>query len=127
MDMATILIVDDDPKERELYQDILLSQGFNILVADNGEDGLKLAIDNKPDLILLDVMMPKKKGSEVSKELSENGRTKNIPVMYLTSIITEEEVNSQHGVISGRFIVSKSSGREEFLKRVNDILTYGRR
>ncbi|MFA4984886.1 MAG: response regulator [Candidatus Omnitrophota bacterium] len=125
--MATILIVDDDPKERELYQDILLSQGFNILVADNGEDGLRLAIDNKPDLILLDVMMPKKKGSEVSKELSENGRTKNIPVMYLTSIITEEEVNSQHGVISGRFIVSKSSGREEFLKRVNDILTYGRR
>jgi len=125
--MATILIVDDDPKERELYQDILLSQGFNILVADNGEDGLRLAIDNKPDLILLDVMMPKKKGSEVSKELSENGRTKNIPVMYLTSIITEEEVNSQHGVISGRFIVSKSSGREEFLKRVNDILNYGRR
>ncbi|MDD2679485.1 MAG: response regulator [Candidatus Omnitrophica bacterium] len=121
--MAKILIVDDDEKERELYRDMLLSQGFEMLTADNGEDGLRLAIENRPDLILLDVMMPHKKGSEVSEDLLENNRTKDIPVIYLTSIITEEEVKSQHGVVSGRYIISKSSNREELVRRINEVLS----
>ena len=67
--MAKILIVDDNEKMRWLYQDILSSEGFDVLTAGNGEDGLKLAIENKPDLILLDVMMPHKKGGDVSEDL----------------------------------------------------------
>ena len=121
--MAKILIVDDDAKELELYQDILLSQGFDVLTAGNGDDGLKLAIENIPDLILLDVMMPKKDGGKVSKDLLENNKTKSIPVIYLTSIITEEEVKAQRGVVSGRFIISKSSNREELVRRINEILS----
>ncbi len=125
--MAKILIVDDDAKELELYQDILLSQGFNVLTADNGEDGLKLAIENIPDLILLDVMMPKKDGGKVSKDLLANNKTSNIPVIYLTSIITEEEVKAQHGKVSGRFIISKSSPRAELIQRINEVLSTGGR
>jgi len=125
MVMAKILIVDDDAKELELYQDILLSQGFDVLTAANGEDGLKLAIANTPDLILLDVMMPKKDGGKVSQDLLRNDKTKDIPVIYLTSIITEEEVKSQHGVVSGRFIISKSSNREELVRRINEVLSSG--
>jgi len=120
--MAKILIVDDDAKELELYQDILLSQGFDVLTAANGEDGLKLAIENTPDLILLDVMMPKKDGGKVSQDLLRNDKTKNIPVIYLTSIITEEEVKAQHGVVSGRFIISKSSSRAELVQRIKEVL-----
>jgi len=123
--MVKILIVDDDKKELELYQDILLSQGFDVLTAGNGEDGLKLAIENIPDLILLDVMMPKKDGGKVSKDLLENNKTKNIPVIYLTSIITEEEVKAQHGRVSGRFIISKSSSRAELVQRINEVLSAG--
>jgi len=123
--MAKILIVDDDVKELELYQDILLSQGFDVLTAGNGEDGLKLAIENTPELILLDVMMPKKDGGKVSKDLLENNKTKNIPVIYLTSIITEEEVKAQHGKVSGRFIISKSSSRAELVQRINEVLSAG--
>jgi len=121
--MAKILIVDDDEKMRSLYQDMLLSEGFDILAADNGEDGLRLAIENRPDLILLDVMMPHKKGGDVSEDLLENNKTKDIPVMYLTSIITEEEVKAQHGVVSGRPIISKSSNREELLRRISEVLS----
>ncbi|MDD5691740.1 MAG: response regulator [Candidatus Omnitrophica bacterium] len=123
--MAKILVVDDDPKELELYQDILLSQGFEVLTAGNGEDGLKLAIANTPDLILLDVMMPKKDGGKVSQDLLRNDKTKDIPVIYLTSIITEEEVKAQHGVVSGRFIISKSSNRAELVQRINEVLSSG--
>jgi len=123
--MAKVLIVDDDAKELELYQDILLSQGFDVLTAGNGEDGLKLAIENIPDLILLDVMMPKKDGGKVSQDLLRNDKTKDIPVIYLTSIITEEEVKAQHGVVSGRFIISKSSNRAELVQRINEVLSSG--
>jgi len=121
--MPKVLIVDDDEKERELYQDILLSEGFEVLTASDGDSGLKLAIKDIPDLILLDVMMPNKKGSEVSRDLLENNRTKNIPVIFLTSIITEEEVNAQHGKLSGRFIISKSSSRAELMQRIKETLT----
>jgi len=84
---------------------------------------MKLAIENKPDLILLDVMMPKKHGGKVSEDLLSNNATKNIPVIYLTSIITEEEVKAQHGMVSGRPIISKSSNREELLRRINEVLS----
>ena len=120
--MAKILIVDDDAKELELYQDVLLSQGFDVLTASNGEDGLKLAVENIPDLILLDVMMPKKDGGKVSQDLLRNDKTKDIPVIYLTSIITEEEVKAQHGVVSGRFIISKSSSRADLVQRIKEVL-----
>lgn len=123
--MARILIVDDDAKELELYQDVLLSQGFEVLTAGNGEDGLKLAVANAPDLILLDVMMPKKDGGKVSQDLLRNNKTKDIPVIYLTSIITEEEVKAQHGVVSGRFIISKSSSRAELVQRIKEVLSAG--
>ncbi|MDD5196868.1 MAG: response regulator [Candidatus Omnitrophica bacterium] len=125
--MAKILIVDDDEKMRWLYQDILSSEGFDVLTAGNGEDGLKLAIENKPDLILLDVMMPHKKGGDVSEDLLDNNRTKDIPVIYLTSIITEEEVKAQQGKVSGRFIISKSSNRAELVRRINEVLPAGGR
>jgi DNA-binding response OmpR family regulator len=122
MPMARILVVDDDEKERLLYQDILISEGFDVLTAASGDEGVRLAIENIPDLILLDVMMPNKKGDVVSRELLGNDKTKNIPVMYLTSIITEDEVKSQQGRVSGRFIISKSSNREELVKRIKEIL-----
>lgn len=121
--MAKILIVDDDEKMRWLYRDILSSEGFDVLTAGNGEDGLKLAVENIPDLILLDVMMPGERGDKVSHDLLENSKTKNIPVIYLTSIITEEEVKSQHGRVSGRFIISKSSNRTELVQRIKEVLS----
>jgi len=121
--MVKILIVDDDDKERMLYQDMLLSEGFEVLTAASGDEGLKLAIKNAPDLILLDVMMPNKKGNEVSRDLLGNNKTKNIPVIYLTSIISEEEVKAQNGKSSGRFIISKSSNRAELVKRIKKVLS----
>jgi len=121
--MVKILIVDDDDKERMLYHDMLLSEGFEVLTAASGDEGLKLAIKNVPDLILLDVMMPNKKGNEVSRDLLGNNKTKNIPVIYLTSIISEEEVKAQNGKSSGRFIISKSSNRAELVQRIKEALS----
>ena len=121
--MARILIVDDDEKMLGLYQSILSSEGFDVLTAGSGEDGLKLAIENIPDLILLDVMMPKKDGGEVAQDLSGNNKTRNIPIIFLTSIISEEEEKAKHGRISGGFIISKSSNRTELVQKIKEVLS----
>ncbi|MDD5130510.1 MAG: response regulator [Candidatus Omnitrophica bacterium] len=120
--MTRILIVDDDEKMRWLYRDILLSEGFDVLEAGSAESGLKMAIENIPDLILLDVMMPGKDGGQASADLSKNNRTKNIPIIFLTSIITEEEVKAHHGIVSGRPIIAKSTNRKEIIQRIKEIL-----
>ena len=122
-----ILVVDDDEKMLGLYQAILSSEGFDVLTASRGEDVLKLAIENMPDLILLDVVMPKKDGGEVAQDLLENNKTKNIPIIFLTSIISEEEEKAKHGRISGRFIISKSSNRTELVKKIKEVLSAGGR
>ena len=121
--MARILIVDDDEKMLGFYQAILSSEGFDVLTAGSGEDGLKLAIENIPDLILLDLIMPKKDGGAVAQDLLGNNKTRNIPIIFLTSIISEEEEKAKHGRISGRFIISKSSNRTELVQKIKEVLS----
>jgi len=120
--MAKILIVDDDEKMITLYRDILSKEGFNVLTSTNGKDGLKLAIQEVPSLILLDVMMPEISGTDVIDSLMRNERTRNIPVIFLTSLVTEEEVFDSKGEIGGRLYISKSAGKKELLRRIREVI-----
>lgn len=120
--MAKILIVDDDEKMITLYRDILSKEGFNVLTSTNGKDGLKLAVQEVPSLILLDVMMPEISGTDVIDSLMRNERTRNIPVIFLTSLVTEEEVFDSKGEIGGRLYISKSAGKKELLRRIREVI-----
>ena len=120
--MAKILIVDDDEKMITLYRDILSKEGFNVLTSTNGKDGLKLAIQEVPSLILLDVMMPEISGTDVIDSLMRNERTRDIPVIFLTSLVTEEEVLNSKGEIGGRLYISKSAGKKELLRRIREVI-----
>jgi len=80
----TILVIDDDDNAQDMMKKFLEKQDYAILQAKNGEDGLKLAAEHKPDLITLDVMMPEMDGWEVLAALQSNDGTKNIPVIMLT-------------------------------------------
>jgi DNA-binding response OmpR family regulator/nitrogen-specific signal transduction histidine kinase len=82
----TILIIDDDAPSLKALMDHLQELGFKTLAARNGERGLKVAHRSNPDLILLDVMMPKMDGFETCRRLKENEATKNIPVIFLTAL-----------------------------------------
>ncbi len=85
--MAKILIVDNDPDIVESIKVILESKGYEIEIATSGEEGLKKVKENKPDAIILDVMMETvDKGFEVCKILKLDDETKNIPIMMLTAI-----------------------------------------
>ncbi|MDO8557651.1 MAG: response regulator [bacterium] len=81
-----ILIVDDDPLIVRMYERKLTKEGFAITLAANGEEGLKALEKETPDLVLLDVLMPKMNGWEALKKIKENPKTKNIPIITLTSL-----------------------------------------
>ena len=90
-----ILIIDDEQRIREVLQLRLSSQGYQVLEAANGEEGVAQALEHSPDLILMDVMMPKMDGAEAARVLQENPLTKDIPIIFLTAMITREEESGQ--------------------------------
>jgi len=84
--MAKILIVDDEESILFMYSEKLKEAGHQILTACKGEEGLEIARKEKPDLIFLDIIMPKLNGLDVLKELKSDPETKNIPTFLLTNL-----------------------------------------
>jgi diguanylate cyclase (GGDEF)-like protein len=81
-----VLIIDDNKLIRQLATTLLSKKNYNVLTAENGEQGIELAQSFKPEVILLDVMMPEVDGYEVCKRLKSNDKTKNIPIIMVTSM-----------------------------------------
>lgn len=81
-----ILVVDDEDSVREIYRHEFLNNGYTVVVAQDGEEGLLKAGEEKPDIMLLDIMLPKMSGIEVLRALKENELTKKIPVLLLTNL-----------------------------------------
>ena len=80
-----ILIVEDDPRNLTLFRDLLQKFGYTTIEVENGKDGVKLARIKKPDLILMDIQLPVMDGLEATKILKMDAKTKEIPVLALTS------------------------------------------
>ena len=120
--MARILIVDDDPRMLRLYSEILMKEGYDVVIASDGQQGFQHAVSRKPDLILLDVMMPAADGVETLESLSDHPATKGIPVIFLTALVKEDEAEPGAGTIGGRAYISKSSSRATFVARVREVV-----
>ncbi|MBW7864821.1 MAG: response regulator [Candidatus Hydrogenedens sp.] len=86
----TILVVDDEPDVVSLLETTLRSEGFNVLAAYDGISALDLCATEKPDLVLLDIMMPMMSGYEVCEQIKANPLTQHIPVLCLSSAHTPE-------------------------------------
>ena len=84
-----ILIVDDDPDLVEAVSIILESKGYTVAAAYGGVEGLEKAKTEKPDLIVLDVMMPDKDGYEVCRELKADEKYRSIPILLLTAVVSK--------------------------------------
>lgn len=102
-----ILLVEDDPMLTELYQTKLEMDGFQVTVVTDGEAGLKQAKKLKPDLVLLDIMLPKLNGFAVLKQLKAGRGTADIPVIVLTNLGGEKADNDKK--------LSLSLGASQFL------------
>jgi DNA-binding response OmpR family regulator len=86
-----ILFVDDDNFLRKVYEAELKEKNFDVILAQDGEEGLEKAQLEDPDLIILDMIMPKKSGFEVLTELQRNPKTRNIPVIILSNLGQEDD------------------------------------
>lgn len=83
--MPRVLIVDDSPTETYKFREILEKHGFDILTADNGADGVALARQEQPDVVLMDVVMPGLNGFQATRQLHKNADTQAIPVIIVTT------------------------------------------
>ena len=124
--MAKILIVDDQEAVLKLYSTILMKAGYEVVTAAGAKKGFELAASAKPDLILLDVMMPFVDGTEALATLSANPATKHIPVIFLTSLIRENEVEEAQGDIGGHEFISKSTPNDKVVARIKKALSTSR-
>lgn len=91
-DSAKILVIDDQPEVLEIVSEFLKKEGYQVMTESSGVKGIEKAKSFRPDLILLDIIMPKMDGYEVCRALKEKEGTKNIPVIFLTG----KDVNEDH-------------------------------
>lgn len=121
MDKAKILVADDIKQNVKLLKVILTTAGYDVIEAYDGEEALDKVKTENPDLILLDIMMPKITGFEVCQQLRENARTKNIPVVMITAL--HEMDDRIKGIEAGADdFISKPFNKTELLARIRSLL-----
>ncbi len=121
--MKKILVIDDLPENVFLIQDRLEHEGFEVITAYDGQNGIEKCINEKPDLVLLDVMMPEISGFEVCNHLVNNPATAAIPIILVTAKSTAED--TKEGLEAGAFdYIKKPFNRIELIARVNSALKF---
>jgi CheY-like chemotaxis protein len=92
-----VLFIDDSPVDRAYIEGILVKNGFNLCLAENHEEAIALAREKKPDVILLDILLPKVSGIEVCKMIKNDEAIKHIPVIFYTSMDTPKNLINYAG------------------------------
>ncbi len=117
----TILVVDDLPANRKLLTDLLVTKGYDVVVAASGEEALAIVDKERPGLVLLDVLMPGLTGYEVCRKIRDNPATAHIPVVLVTSLDPAEE--RIRGIEAGADdFLSRPVNQAELLARVRSLL-----
>lgn len=122
MSKKTILVVEDEANLHQALLEFLTSEGFNTLSAMDGEKALELAQAKKPDLVLLDIILPKKDGFEVMDILKKDSQTKNIPIILLTNMESAEDIQKAFEKGATTYLVKSSYKLEEIINKVKETL-----
>ncbi|MBC7807545.1 MAG: response regulator [Akkermansiaceae bacterium] len=117
---VSVLVIDDDPRTLEMVADILNLRGFRALVAKGGREGIETAILQRPDLIVLDLMMPEVSGFEVVRALQDHSEARRIPVVVYTANEVNNEARQKLAQQQVRAIVSKR-GKADLLRELEQI------
>jgi len=116
--MSKILFVEDEPSLQKTISEVLTQEGYKVIEAADGEEGLKKAKEEKPNLILLDLILPKKDGFEVLKELKADEKLKDIPVIVLTNLEGLGDVEKALSLGATTYLVKANYDLEDVLKTV---------
>ena len=119
--MALILVVDDEPDLLGLLVDQVSSLGYDVVAARDGTEGLRLAVDRQPDVILTDVIMPHMDGPEMLERLRSRPDTRGIPVIALTAL-TDRRTRSRLGALGVRGFLAKPYSMRDLAERIREAL-----
>lgn len=120
--MAKILLVEDDKSLREIYGVRLMAEGYEIVSAGDGEEALALAIKERPDLIVSDVMMPKISGFDMLDILRSTSETKDVKVIMMTALSSDDQRARGEALGADRYLVKSQVGIEDVVRTVHDVL-----
>jgi len=116
--MATkVLVVDDEPEIVTLVESRLKASGYEVITAADGEEGLKKCKLFKPDIAVLDVMMPRMSGDSVAEAMKDDPELRHIPIIFLTAIVKKHEV-AKPRPIGGHYFLAKPFKGEELLELI---------
>jgi twitching motility two-component system response regulator PilH len=120
MNIRHILVVDDSATERFYIKNLLNKHGFQVSTAENSEDAILKIKDNKPDLILMDIVMPGENGFRATRAISKDPETQHIPIIICTS--KQEETDRIWGLRQGaRDYITKPLDIQELLNKINAV------
>jgi len=121
-DKPKILIIEEDRFLRKIYKNKFAKAGFEFREAISGDEGLNKVYSEKPDLILLDLMLPKKSGFEVLVELKSNKSTKKIPVIILSNLAQEEDIKRTLSLGARDYLIKTEVSLSDVVDRVKECL-----
>lgn len=120
--MQKILIVEDEVTLNKSLGEFLGAEGYEVLSAFDGESGAEMARSKMPDLILLDIILPKKDGYEVLDELKKDGKTKEIPIILLTNLESPEDIQKAFDKGATTYLVKSAYKMEDVVERIRETL-----
>lgn len=123
--MTKILLVEDDKSLREIYGVRLLAEGYDIVSAGDGEEALAMAIKERPNLIVSDVMMPKISGFDMLDILRSTTETRGIKVIMMTALSSEDQRRRGEALGADRYLVKSQVGIEDVVRTVHEVLEDG--
>lgn len=119
-----LLLVDDDPNILKMLKLKLEKSGrFSVIATDNGAGVVSMVKNSSVDLVISDIDMPEMSGGEISAALQADPATVNIPLIFLSSLISKSEATEAGGVIGGHRVVSKTMKVGDLVKAIEDVLT----
>jgi DNA-binding response OmpR family regulator len=117
-----ILMIEEDKFLRKIYRNKFCQVGFEFLEATNGEEGINKIIAEKPDIVLLDLMLPKKSGFDVLVETKSKKETKNIPVIVLSNLAQETDIQRTISLGANDYLVKTEVSLSQVVDRVKECL-----
>lgn len=120
--MNKILIIEDDISMLNMYEKLFTYEGFTVSIAEDGEKGTQKAIETLPDIVLLDIMMPKKSGFQVLEDLKKEEKTKNIPIILLTNLSSESVISEAYALGAAGYLVKSQTPNDEIVAEVKKYL-----
>ena len=118
-----ILIIEDEVYLLEMYKMKFELEGYKVLIARDGQKGIESAVSGKPDIILLDLVMPIKDGYQVLEELKEKDETKKIPVLILSNLGQADEIKKGINDGADKYLIKANMTPNQLVKEVKDALS----